>query len=153
MFHLSKLLTIFLIIRVNGEESNKLLTRSKRYLVYPLGGQVKIVVGVSWPVPLGLKQSMACALNLQFQYPQAQNITQLQTWPPIITRSQEKRSLEKGDRISDRMAAYLGLESILDKYGFDGHQCLLRSICDNAVHPLNHNANGLYGRLLHIFLS
>ncbi|KAI4459033.1 hypothetical protein MML48_6g00000461 [Holotrichia oblita] len=132
--------------------TNVTLHRSKRWLVYPFGGQVKVVVGISWPVRLGSKQEMSCSLNLQFQFPQAQNITQLHQFPPIISRStRDKR--EEENRMSDRMMAYIGVEEILNRYGMDGHNCLLRNICENAMYSVNHEVNGIYGKLLHIFLS
>ncbi|KAJ8977383.1 hypothetical protein NQ317_001984 [Molorchus minor] len=37
--------------------------------------------------------------------------------------------------------------------GINGRECLLRSICENAVDSTFHEANGLYGHLLHIALT
>lgn len=35
----------------------------------------------------------------------------------------------------------------------DGRNCLLRSICENAMDSVDHEGNGIYGQLLHILLS
>lgn len=37
--------------------------------------------------------------------------------------------------------------------GFDGRECLLKSICENAVDSLFQEANGVYGELLHIVFT
>lgn len=71
----------------------------------------QLVIGVAIPVKLGLKQSMVYALNLQYQYVAAQNRSQLEVYPPIISRSRDKRQIEK----SDRALVYLGLESLMKR--------------------------------------
>ncbi|KAF2881346.1 hypothetical protein ILUMI_24825 [Ignelater luminosus] len=109
----------------------------------------KLVIGVAIPVKLGLKQSMVYALNFQYQYVAAQNRSQLEVYPPIISRSRDKRQIEK----SDRALVYLGLESLMNRYGINGKSCILRSICENAMESLHHEANGLYGHLMHIILT
>ncbi|CAH0553692.1 unnamed protein product [Brassicogethes aeneus] len=133
-------------------DEEKVLHRDKRFLlVYPFGGTFKIVISVGLPVMLGIKQSMAIGWNLQWQYPCATNITQLeQSYPPVVGRhSREKRD----NRPSDRLLAYRGFENILDRHGINGQECLLRSICENAVQSTFHEANGLYGKLIHIALT
>lgn len=70
------------------------------------------MIAIAIPVKLGSKQSMACGWNLQFQYAEATNITQLQVYPPIIAKSRERRS----NYISDRRLAYLTIENMIDRY-------------------------------------
>lgn len=60
---------------------------------------------------MGSKQSMACGWNFQFQYGVATNITDLQVYPPIISKSRERRS----NYISDRRLAYLSVENMIDR--------------------------------------
>lgn len=67
------------------------------------------------PIPLGIKQSMAIGWNLQWQYPCATNITQLQSYPPVVGKSRDKRNIENEDRPSDRALAYKGFEDILER--------------------------------------
>lgn len=62
---------------------------------------------------LGSKQSMAVGWNLQYQYSEAQNVTQLETYPPIVSRSREKR--DQSHSLSDRAIAYIGIESVLER--------------------------------------
>ncbi|GJQ83488.1 hypothetical protein Trydic_g19280 [Trypoxylus dichotomus] len=129
------------------------LDRTKRWLVYPGGGQAKVVMGIAWPIPLGLKQKMSCSVNFQYEGPVPTNISQLHQYPPIIpSRSVDKRDTD--DKSDNRMQAYLKMEEALESYGFkDGRSCLLRSICENAMDSVDHEANGILGTLLHIFLS
>lgn len=110
--------------------------RSKRFVVFPFGGTFKVtvnyervsaqwiyvvldpmpqlVIGIGIPVKLGSRQSMAIGWNFQYQYATAQNVTQLETYPPIISsRSRDKRE-ERGP-ISDRELAYSGVESLLNR--------------------------------------
>lgn len=108
-------------------------------------------MGFAIPVSLGTKQSMGMGLNFQFQFTEPADLNDvLPPYPPIVVR--EKRENPKIN-MSDRILTYLAIESLLDKHGVKGRECLLRSICENAMYPLNHNANGLYGELLHIIFT
>ncbi|RZC35090.1 hypothetical protein BDFB_012806 [Asbolus verrucosus] len=88
------------------------LHRQKRFLYYPNGGTFKLVIGFAIPVQLGLKQSMACGWNLQFQYAEPQTTNNTRIYPPIVGRSREKRE----DFVSDRALAYRGFEALLSRY-------------------------------------
>ncbi|XP_069694356.1 uncharacterized protein [Periplaneta americana] len=51
----------------------------------------------------------------------------------------------------DRTGAYRLLEDTFNRFGFDGMECILRTICEAAQTPLYKNEyNGLLGELLHI---
>lgn len=113
------------------------LHREKRFILFPYGGTFKVnincllrfnflnlfdfsgfqlVIGIGIPVKLGSKQSMAVGWNFQFQYSEAQNTTYVETYPPIVSRSRDKR--DENYPVSDRAMAYLGVESIMDRYAF-----------------------------------
>ncbi|CAG9857822.1 unnamed protein product [Phyllotreta striolata] len=128
--------------------------RSRRYVIYPRGGAFKIVIGIGTPVKLGTKQSMAIGWNLQMQYNVPTNVSQITNYPPVYTK--KKRSDDRSDETtpaSDRAMFYRALEEVLENQGMDGRICLLRTICENALYPLNHEANGLYGKVFHIILT
>lgn len=72
---------------------------------------MQLVIGVVVPVQLGLKQNMVYALNFQYQYMMAQNRSQLEIYPPIISKSRERRQVS----VNDRALVYLGLESLMDR--------------------------------------
>jgi hypothetical protein len=48
---------------------------------------------------------------------------------------------------------YLPLEAFLQEYGFDGKTCLLRSICEAARSPFNHEDKGLLEEIAHALLT
>lgn len=72
---------------------------------------LQIVISFGIPIKLGSKQSLAWGWNLQFQYATPTNITELEEYPPIISRSRSKRE----QFTSDRALAYLGIETIMNK--------------------------------------
>ena len=47
--------------------------------------------------------------------------------------------------------AYEIIEEVLVKEGKNGHECMLRAICEVAETPVNHN--GLVGELLQLFFT
>lgn len=66
------------------------------------------------------------------------------------SNSRSSKSLKReGDR--SRKYAYEIVENTLDNNGRNGRECLLRSICEAAETPLQHN--GLIGELWDIFLT
>ncbi|KAK9702621.1 DM4/DM12 family [Popillia japonica] len=126
--------------------------RTKRWIMYPGGGQAKVVLGIAWPVKLGSKQAMSCTVNFQFEFQEPQNFSIFHQWPPIIrTRSLDYSNTKRES--SDRMIAYQSMETVLTSYGMNGRACLLRGICENAMDSVHHDGNGILGELLHIFLS
>lgn len=71
----------------------------------------QLVVGISIPVMLPKYQSLGFSSNVQFQYPQITNLTQIQQdLPPIIKRRRRSRE-EK----SERALTYMALEALMDK--------------------------------------
>lgn len=137
------LLILCLILMESGNSAAEERSgRNKRFVVFPFGGTFKVtvnykragtqwiyvvldptpqlVIGIGIPVKLGSRQSMAIGWNFQYQYATAQNVTQLETYPPIISsRSRDKRE-ERGP-ISDRELAYSGVESLLNRLASSRH--------------------------------
>jgi len=48
---------------------------------------------------------------------------------------------------------YLPLELLLDKYGFDGRTCVLRSICEAAHTPFQHEEINFLEEVVHSVLT
>lgn len=58
---------------------------------------------------------MAVGWNFQYQYQEAQNASQLENYPPVVSsRSRDKREQER--TISDRALAYSGVEELLSRF-------------------------------------
>lgn len=88
--------------------------------------------------------------NFQYQYDAPPNITTIHSIVPA-----RQRSFGSGEPTfvpdSSRKIAYEVIEEMLTKEGKNGRQCLLRSICEVAETPVNHN--GLVGELLQLFFT
>ncbi|XP_076763337.1 uncharacterized protein LOC143430798 [Xylocopa sonorina] len=54
-------------------------------------------------------------------------------------------------RSLDRATLYQVVENKFANYGYQGHECLLRAICETSEHPLRHN--GLIGDILHVIFT
>jgi hypothetical protein len=48
---------------------------------------------------------------------------------------------------------YLPLESLLEKYGFDGRTCVLRSICEAAHSPFQYEEMNFLEEVVHAVLT
>jgi hypothetical protein len=48
---------------------------------------------------------------------------------------------------------YLPLELLLEKYGFDGRTCVLRSICEAAHSPFHHEEMNFLEEMVHSVLT
>ncbi|XP_017774919.1 PREDICTED: uncharacterized protein LOC108561480 [Nicrophorus vespilloides] len=146
------LLSLVLFAQSSKAGDSQILLRNKRHLIYPLRALWKLIIGLAIPVKLGKKQSLGIGWNLQFQYGLPTKSSEvIKSYPPIISK-EAKRSVDE-DVPSQRELLYVAIESMLDRDGVNGRDCVLRTICDNAMSPLHHEANGLYGELLHIALT
>ncbi|KAL5283703.1 hypothetical protein ACFFRR_006149 [Megaselia abdita] len=67
-----------------------------------------------------------------------------------ITRDDEIRDLTDFSRY--RWMIYTGIEKVIDKLGFQGHECLLRTICEYGNSDF-HYETGLLGEVLHIIFT
>jgi DM4/DM12 family len=95
--------------------------------------------------------------NFQYQYDLPANLSQVYTFYANWTRP-KARSLDRDDSEelmwkpdASRQIAYDLMEQVLTNEGKNGHQCLMRTICEVAETPLKHN--GLVGELLEIFFT
>lgn len=89
--------------------------------------------------------------NVQFQYDLPPNITTIFSQVPARQRSFDGRSRINYKPDASRKIAYEIVEDILGKEGKNGRECLLRTICEVAETPVNHN--GLVGELLQLFFT
>ena len=111
--------------------------------------------GYLGPIDIPLWQNINCLRNYQFQYVLPDKIyTSFSTFP-YGRRFNEGRGLTtnsdgfKGD--SSRKIAYKLVETVLNREGKNGRECLKRTICEVAETPLTHN--GLIGELLQLFFT
>lgn len=130
------------------EFSNEVHHRDKRFVSFVIGGGVaKIVLGALFPVFFHhkLKRSLNCAVNLQANYAIPSQIV----WPVPEQVFKERLSDESVD--NSRPQLYKVLERMIDNWGRNGRECLLRTICEVAETPLSHN--GMFGEILDVIFT
>lgn len=132
------------------------LSRHRRFLVFPNGGNARFGAGYLIPTDIPLYQNINVLNNLNWFYPVPPNwVWKSNVWPGLY----QGRSMNNGNETqkqspipdSSRKIAYEIIESILNKEGRNGHECMLRAICEVAETPVNHN--GIIGELMQIFFT
>lgn len=146
------------------------LSRQKRFLIFNNGGIAKYIgefkkfclakqikhkknfrPSAGYLGPIDTEKYINCNAirNFQFQFDLPPNITTIFSQVPARQRS--LKSDKKYIPDSSRKIAYEVLESVLNKEGKNGHKCILRTICEVAETPVNHN--GLVGELVQLFFT
>ncbi|XP_068227743.1 uncharacterized protein [Palaemon carinicauda] len=69
----------------------------------------------------------------------------------IYTLPSDTVSIGRGEIDKDRYSAYNSIESLFSNFGMNGHECLLKAICETAEEPTEEY--GLLGELLELVLS
>ncbi|XP_033338282.1 uncharacterized protein LOC117227276 [Megalopta genalis] len=134
--------------RIRGYATEQL--REKRQLlyppplVYPFGGNYKLLIGIAIPVQLS-GRTLVYGQNIQFQYSLPDNATFFTNF--FEGSSRRRRNVDW----NERTAVYDILESELDRRNIDGKSCLKKNICEAAATPLEDE--GLIGELLHLLFS
>jgi hypothetical protein len=60
---------------------------------------------------------------------------------------------KRGTSSTPLLDMYLPLEELLEEYGYEGRACLLRSICEAAHSPFQHNSMDLLEEMAHAILT
>ncbi|XP_037808481.1 uncharacterized protein LOC119601555 [Lucilia sericata] len=131
----------------NNENDTTTSKRIKRFLIFQGGGVVKLVFGTSYPIIMADKtKSLSYFYNFQMQYPPP--TIPVYWWSLYNTstfaarRNARKRSTEmllSYDR--SRSLIYDFMETILQRFGDFGGECLLKVICEVARAPLIEDMN------------
>ncbi|XP_031636408.1 uncharacterized protein LOC116349213 isoform X1 [Contarinia nasturtii] len=137
-------------------DTGKVLKRDKRYLLWIGGGISKIVLGFLAPVETRDRvnwRTLNLAYNFQAQYVAIPNATFLWNRFTRDLRTQKKLYDQKGVYTRDltRDLIYGALTLFLDSKGKPGRQCLLKSICDAAEHPIVRR--GVFEEIIHLILT
>jgi len=101
-------------------------------------------MGLSIPVSVPNRTlTMSVYYQMQYYVP-----TQATDWtaPPDIMRKREIPN----EALLD---TYLPIENFLEQNGFVGQACLLRSICEAANSPFNHESMDLLEEIAHVILT
>lgn len=93
------------------------------------------------------------AYNYQAQYVPIPNTTYLWQFFARDLRHQRRKYEENGVYFTDltRQLIYGAFEIFYDSRGKSGRQCLLKSICDAAEHPIARD--GIFEQIVHLILT
>ncbi|XP_043288494.1 uncharacterized protein [Venturia canescens] len=154
----------------SGTEKERLSGREKDHLfppplVSPYGGTLKLLMGISVPISLAKGRSMSFGVNFQFQFPIPQNATffthyfdagrgrGVRRWRRMtanVTSLPRPRDRATGPD-ETRATFYRSLELAIERWGGNGRECLMKSICEVAETPLKDQ--GLVGQLFDVILT
>ncbi|XP_035447737.2 uncharacterized protein LOC118274375 [Spodoptera frugiperda] len=126
--------------------------RQRRYLLFPPSTQWGVFATVS--IPLHPESYVSVAWFFEANYYNVANATYFE---PLlgdietISRKRDERSIQAPVKVITRSSIYTLIESMLEKNGYPGRECLLKLICENAHTHFLHN--GLMGDLIYLVLT
>ncbi|KAL4717315.1 hypothetical protein ACJJTC_017202 [Scirpophaga incertulas] len=141
-------LSVLVLAVLNGRcETHK---RQKRYLIFTPATQWGVFATIS--IPLHPETTVSMAWFFEANYYTIDNATWYQPLLGDVQFNQGRsRRTSDSEEMFTRTHVYASIESMLQKHGYPGRWCLLRSICENAsIHTLH---NGVVGDLLHLILT
>ncbi|XP_043259073.1 uncharacterized protein LOC122401174 [Colletes gigas] len=112
---------------------------------------------LTFPEESGLGLFLALAVPLEDPYKSVAIANFFEATYDLPTNASDEHLLfETGQsrrrrRSLNRATVYEMLEIKFDSYGYQGHECLLRAICETSEHSLRHN--GLIGDILHVIFT
>jgi hypothetical protein len=101
-------------------------------------------MGLSIPVSVP-NRTLAMSVYYQMQYNLPTEASQWASPPDILTK--------RGIPSKALLDTYLPIEKFLEQNGFVGRACLLRSICEAASSPFNHESMDLLEEIAHVILT
>ncbi|XP_076283723.1 uncharacterized protein LOC143210604 isoform X2 [Lasioglossum baleicum] len=139
-----------LLCRVCSKSTNselaEILRRPIRALTFPEESQSGLFLALAVPLADPYK-SISLANFFEAGYPLPTNATDELLW----TETELARKKRRTRRSLDRATVYQVIENKFISYGYQGHECLLRAICETSEHTLRHN--GLIGDILHVIFT
>ncbi|XP_017886549.2 uncharacterized protein LOC108628857, partial [Ceratina calcarata] len=125
--------------KTKNSEFAEVLHRPIRTLAYPEESVANLFVALAIPLEEPYK-SVSVALFFEATYPLPLNGSDF-----LIGEGERKQ------RSLDRATLYQVVKNKFEHYGYQGHGCLLRAICETSEHPLRHN--GLIGDIVHVIFT
>ncbi|KOX71226.1 hypothetical protein WN51_04250 [Melipona quadrifasciata] len=128
--------------RVPNSELAKVLHRPIRSLAFPEESTTGLFLALAIPLEDPYK-SISIADFFEATYTLPTNASDEYFW--LVNEQRRRR------RSLDRATLYQVVENKFITYGYQGHECLLRAICETSEHSLRHN--GLIGDILHVIFT
>ncbi|XP_015439508.1 PREDICTED: uncharacterized protein LOC107194403 [Dufourea novaeangliae] len=127
----------------SNSELAEILHRPIRALTFPETSATGLFIALAVPLEDPYK-SISMAMFFEGTYGLPTNASDDFLFAEINAARRTRRSL-------DRAIVYEVLEKKFISYGYQGHECLLRAICETSEHRLTHN--GLIGDILHVIFT
>ncbi|XP_033338199.1 uncharacterized protein LOC117227228 [Megalopta genalis] len=129
-----------------NSELAEILRRPIRALIFPEESTSGLFLALAVPLEDPYK-SISIANFFEATYNLPTNVTDEYFW----TQTELARKRRSVSRNLDRATVYQLVENKFISYGYQGHECLLRAICETSEHSLRHN--GLIGDILHVIFT
>ncbi|KAK0083074.1 hypothetical protein PV326_006889 [Microctonus aethiopoides] len=136
------------------KEVTKLLSRTRRTLVYPKASDLLLIFGLGTPLQLD-RESVIVGAFTKLLYSLPANSTDFSQPGVYFARNVEDDNGGDDSNVvkkKSRWSIYKVLEKMGSVYGFGGKACLLRAICDVAATPFD-SSHGLFGQLIQAILT
>ncbi|XP_031844062.1 uncharacterized protein LOC116431986 [Nomia melanderi] len=127
----------------SNSELAEILRRPIRALTFPEESTSGLFFALAVPLEDPYK-SISLANFFEATYTLPTNASDELPWTEIERARRKRRSL-------DRATVYQAVANKFISYGYQGHECLLRAICETSEHSLRHN--GLIGDILHVIFT
>ncbi|KAH8413807.1 hypothetical protein KR222_008720 [Zaprionus bogoriensis] len=139
-------------------------SRSKRFLIFPRQAPTRhqFIAGIGIPADLSFESlTIGHVLKAEFFLPYNASVYRQNPYLPEYKNTQE--SLNAGNAATDirqlqgqptelRWQIYAYVEHMLNRYGYNGRECLLQAICEANVIPFSKDFS-VFHELLHLILS
>ncbi|XP_065335929.1 uncharacterized protein LOC135936868 isoform X2 [Cloeon dipterum] len=145
------LLFIFISAKVSSPDP---LERLKRQLLYKSGTEVELNLVMTLPLN-DPTYSISMGFFLEGNYdlpPYNSQAIYSKPWDSLFEAAANNKRRAASSRRSSRATVYRAVEGLFERVGrLPGRACLLRSICEAAAWPVDHD--GLVGQLAHAILT
>ncbi|XP_026326174.1 uncharacterized protein LOC113234868 [Hyposmocoma kahamanoa] len=125
---------------VRRSASSKILSRKKRYITFPEGSSFScagcMTVGlIGQPAPQTVAGTFTFGLNWGIAY-ELPNATETLSYYHSKHRLKKPTAMRR-----NRRELYEKIETILDNMGYNGRQCILRTLCETTQRVVPHGDN------------
>ncbi|KAJ8688560.1 hypothetical protein QAD02_024355, partial [Eretmocerus hayati] len=140
---LSLLLVLLAVAAITSSEHQTLIRTARSVSYFPEGSTMGLFLALSIPL-----DDPDYSISLSYFFEATYNLPDNSS---ILLHGGQKNSENRRRRSIDRTTVYDVIQNKFISAGLPGHECLLRSICEAAEHPLHHN--GVLGDLLHVIFT
>ncbi|XP_055910070.1 uncharacterized protein LOC129944568 [Eupeodes corollae] len=129
------------------------LAISKRYLLFPRQAPTRhqFIGGIGIPVDLEY-ESLVVGYVLKAMFYLPWNATTFRENPFVPEYQSYLHTAKELQHKISRWSVYESIENVINNYGYDGQECLLKAVCESSFFKFSNRASVL-GELMHILLT